>query len=93
MLSNDDKATWIASVKVSLYYQTPVAVLKVSSQCLASMRHQRLSFAAENAVTQGTHSLYDDFAFAHAEEDKTAHANSHFLAWRESSFYPLIHLV
>jgi len=71
-LSVDQRAAWVSSVK-----------------CLASIRHQRLSSASQGRLTEvhGSHSLYDDFSFAHSAMDKTAHFNPYFLPWHRWFLY------
>ena len=59
-------------------------VLVHSPQCLASIRHQRLSFTAQGERLPGANSLYDDFAFTHNALDHSAHQNAYFLPWRAS---------
>ncbi|KAL4263862.1 Di-copper centre-containing domain superfamily protein [Pleurotus pulmonarius] len=64
-LSKEERASWVDSVK-----------------CLHSIRHQRLSFAHQKTLMTKLHpSLYEDFSYAHAELDKTAHVTPYFLPW------------
>jgi tyrosinase len=51
-------------------------------KCLASIRHQRLSFTPEQRVLEGMRSLYDDFSYSHAAVEASAHRNVYFLPWR-----------
>ncbi|EJT97271.1 Di-copper centre-containing protein [Dacryopinax primogenitus] len=50
-------------------------------KCLGNIRHPRLSFTPDQTVLHGDHSLYDDFSYAHAVMDSTAHFKPYFLPW------------
>ncbi|KAG9258584.1 uncharacterized protein F5Z01DRAFT_203092 [Emericellopsis atlantica] len=50
-------------------------------KCLASIRHERLSFAKDHTVLEGKRSLYDDFSYTHALVEHSAHRNAYFLPW------------
>lgn len=62
-------------------------------QCLANIKHQRLSLTNHNGTTTttmvllgGKRSLYDDFSYSHAVVHHSAHGNAYFLPWRSFSF-------
>lgn len=59
-------------------------------QCLASIRHQRLSLTRDHAVLEGERSLYDDFSYSHALTEHSAHRNAYFLPWRAFRPSPLL---
>ncbi|PQK11381.1 hypothetical protein BB8028_0003g00070 [Beauveria bassiana] len=50
-------------------------------KCLASIRHERLSFTKDQRVLKGKRSLYDDFSYSHASVEQSAHGNAYFLPW------------
>ncbi|KAJ5382196.1 Di-copper centre-containing protein [Penicillium concentricum] len=50
-------------------------------KCLASIRHERLSFTKDQTVLEGKGSLYDDFSYSHALVEHSAHRNAYFLPW------------
>ncbi|KAF9002918.1 tyrosinase [Cyathus striatus] len=52
-----------------------------SVKCLASISHSRLSYTTQGELLRGSHSLYDDFSFAHAAMEHSAHENPYFLPW------------
>ena len=52
--------------------------------CLASIRHERLSLTKDQTVLEGKRSLYDDFSYSHASTEHSAHKNAYFLPWRAS---------
>lgn len=54
----------------------------MSIQCLASIRHERLSLTKDQTVLEGKRSLYDDFSYSHASLEHSAHRNAYFLPWR-----------
>lgn len=61
-------------------------------QCLANIKHQRLSLTNHNGTTTtmvllgGKRSLYDDFSYSHAVVHHSAHGNAYFLPWRSFFF-------
>lgn len=63
-------------------------------QCLANIKHQRLSLTNHNGTTTttmvllgGKRSLYDDFSYSHAVVHHSAHGNAYFLPWRSFFFF------
>ncbi|OOF92588.1 hypothetical protein ASPCADRAFT_153285, partial [Aspergillus carbonarius ITEM 5010] len=50
-------------------------------KCLAGIRHERLSLTPDQTVLEGKRSLYDDFSYAHAAVEHSAHRNAYFLPW------------
>ncbi|EFW99235.1 tyrosinase [Grosmannia clavigera kw1407] len=50
-------------------------------KCLTSIHHERLSFTTNRTVLEGKRSLYDDFSYAHASLEHSAHGNAYFLPW------------
>ncbi|KZO93320.1 tyrosinase [Calocera viscosa TUFC12733] len=56
-------------------------------KCLANIRHPRLSLTHDQTVLNGEHSLYDDFSYAHAALDSTAHFTAYFLPWHRWFLY------
>ena len=86
-MSREERASWIASVKVHNLSSEKVVSDVLLEQCLASVDHQRLSFTVEGTVLDRIHSLYDDFAIAHVEASKSAHKTANFLPWRELVLY------
>ena len=57
-------------------------------QCLASIRHERLSLTKDQTVLEGKRSLYDDFSYSHASMERSSHRSAYFLPWR--AFRPFL---
>lgn len=63
-------------------------------QCLANIKHQRLSLTNYNRTTTttivllgGKRSLYNDFSYSHAVVHYSAYGNAYFLPWRSFFFF------
>ncbi|RKO83255.1 hypothetical protein BDK51DRAFT_30068, partial [Blyttiomyces helicus] len=50
-------------------------------KCLMSITYERLSFAADGSAFSRTHTLYDQFSYAHHEAREVIHDNAYFLPW------------
>ena len=84
-LTNGEKADWVGAVKVRALLPSPFrADIAHVMQCLASIRHQRLSLAKDQTVLEGKRSLYDDFSYSHALMEPSSHRSAYFLPWRAS---------
>jgi tyrosinase len=80
-LTSGEKAEWVGAVKVC-----PLSPLRASiadvEQCMANIRHERLSLTQNQTVLEGKRSLYDDFSYSHASMEHSSHRNAYFLPWR-----------
>ena len=66
----------------------PRAYIADVEQCLASIRHERLSLTKDQTVLEGKRSLYDDFSYSHASMERSSHRSAYFLPWR--AFQPFL---